>query len=51
MTDKNVWFIACTDAIDLAEQKVADLKEKIDAFCDLSRFLALNNLQPTGDRR
>ena len=35
----------------LAEQKVADLEEQIDAYRDLSRSLALDNLQPTGNRR
>ena len=49
MTDKKTWFVA--DAIGPAEQKVADLKEKIDAFCDLSRFLALDDLQSTRNRR
>ena len=35
----------------LAEQKVADLEEQIDAYRDLSTSLALDNLQPTGNRR
>ncbi len=34
-----------------AEQKVADLKEQIDAYRDLSTSLALNDLQPAGKRR
>jgi hypothetical protein len=35
-----------------AEQKVAELKEQIDAYRDLSTALALNELQqPTGNRR
>ncbi len=32
------------------EQKVADLKEQIDAYRDLLRSLALND-QPAGNRR
>ncbi len=35
----------------LAEQKVADLVEQIDAYRDLSTSLALDDLQPTGNRR
>ena len=35
----------------LAEQKVADLEEQIDTYRDLSTSLALDNLQPTGNRR
>jgi hypothetical protein len=38
-------FIAGTDAIALAEQKVADLKAEIDAHRDLSTSLALD-LEP-----
>jgi NAD(P)-dependent dehydrogenase (short-subunit alcohol dehydrogenase family) len=44
-------FIAGADAIGLAEQKVADLKEQIDAYRDLSTSLALDDLQPAGNRR
>jgi len=36
---------------ELAEQKVADLEEQIDAYRDLSTSLALDNLQPIGNRR
>jgi hypothetical protein len=35
----------------LAEQKVADLEEQIDAYRDQSTSLALDDLQPTGNRR
>jgi hypothetical protein len=51
MTDKKVWFIVGADAIGFAEQKVADLQEQIDAFRDLSTSLALDDPQPTGNRR
>ena len=51
MTDKKAWFIADADSIGLAKQKVADLQVQIDAFRDLSTSLALNDLQPTGNRR
>jgi hypothetical protein len=51
MTDKKVRFITSADAVGLAEQKVADLKEQIDAFRDLSTSLALNDLQSTRNRR
>ena len=51
MTDKKVRFITSADAVSLAEQKVADLKEQIDAFRDLSTSLALNDLQPARNRR
>jgi hypothetical protein len=33
------------------EQKVVDLQEQIDAYRDLSTSLALNDLQPAGNRR
>ncbi len=33
------------------ELKVAELEEQIDAYRDPSTSLALNDLQPTGDRR
>ena len=49
MTDKKVWFITGADAI--AKQKVADLKKQIDAYRDLSASLALDDLQPAGNRR
>ena len=49
MNDKMVWLGA--DAIGLAEQKAADLRAQIDAFRDLSTTLALDDLQPTGNRR
>ena len=48
---KKTWFITGADAIGVAEQKVADLEEQIDTICDLWTSLALNDLQPTGDRR
>ena len=51
MTGRKVWFITSADAVGLAEQKVADLKEQIDAFRDLSTSLALNDLQSTRNRR
>jgi hypothetical protein len=44
-------FQEFADRAGLAEQKVADLEEQIDAFRDLSTSLALDNLQPTGNRR
>ena len=44
-------FIAGADAVGAAEQKVADLREQIDAHRDLSTSLALDDLQPTGNRR
>jgi NAD(P)-dependent dehydrogenase (short-subunit alcohol dehydrogenase family) len=44
-------FVAGADAIGAAEQKVADLREQIDAYRDLSTSLALENPQPTGNRR
>ena len=51
MTVKKVRFITNADAVGLAEQKVADLKEQIDAFRGLSTSLALNGLQSTRNRR
>jgi hypothetical protein len=39
------------DGAGLVEQKVADLKEQIDAYRDQSTSLALDDLQPTGNRR
>ncbi len=44
-------FQEFADRAGLAEQKVADLEEQIDAYRDLSTSLALDNLQPTGNRR
>ena len=38
-------FIAGADAVDLAEQKIANLRKQIDAYRDLSTSLALD-LQP-----
>jgi hypothetical protein len=46
MTDKKVWFIAGADSISLAEQKVTDLHEQINAFRDLSASLALDAWTP-----
>jgi hypothetical protein len=42
-------FVA--DAIAIAEQKVAELQEQIDAYGDLSTSLALNDLPPAANRR
>jgi NAD(P)-dependent dehydrogenase (short-subunit alcohol dehydrogenase family) len=44
-------FLAGADAIGLAEQKVADLQEQIEAHRDLSTSLALDELEPAGSRR
>jgi NAD(P)-dependent dehydrogenase (short-subunit alcohol dehydrogenase family) len=44
-------FLAGADAIGLAEQKVADLREQIEAHRDLSTSLALDELEPAGSRR
>ena len=44
-------FVAGADAIGAVEQKVANLREQIDAYRDLSTSLALDDLQPTGNRR
>jgi hypothetical protein len=46
-TDKEVWFVTGADSIGLAERKVAE----IDAFRVLSASPALDDLQPTGNRR
>jgi hypothetical protein len=46
-TDREVWFVTGADSIGLAEQKVAE----IDAFRVLSASPALDDLQPTGNRR
>src|SRR5947209_9189957 len=44
-------FIAGTDAIATAEQKVADLQAQIDAYRDLSTSLAFEELEPVGSAR
>jgi len=44
-------FIAGADAIGLAEQKVADLQQQINAFRDLSTSLALDEVEAAGNRR
>jgi NAD(P)-dependent dehydrogenase (short-subunit alcohol dehydrogenase family) len=44
-------FIAGADAIAVAEQKIADLREAIDADRDLSTSLALDERQPIGNAR
>src|SRR5438876_7677533 len=44
-------FIAGADAIGLAEQKVADLGQQIDAYRDLSTSLALDEAQAAGNGR
>jgi NAD(P)-dependent dehydrogenase (short-subunit alcohol dehydrogenase family) len=44
-------FLAGADAIGLAEQKVADLREQIEAYRDLSTSLALDELEPDRSRR
>jgi NAD(P)-dependent dehydrogenase (short-subunit alcohol dehydrogenase family) len=44
-------FLAGADAIPLAEQKVADLQQVINAPRDLSTSLALDELRPAGNRR
>jgi hypothetical protein len=44
-------FLAGADAIGLAEQKVADLQEQIEAHRDLSTSLALDEVEPAGSRR
>jgi len=44
-------FIAGADAIGLAEQKVAALKEQIDAYRELSTSLALDEAAPSGSAR
>jgi hypothetical protein len=51
MTERKAWFITGADSISLAKQKVADLKEQVDVYRDLSTSLALNELQLTGNRR
>lgn len=44
-------FIAGADAITVAEEKLAERQQQIDAYRDLSTSLALNDLQSTGNRR
>src|SRR5881396_2085459 len=44
-------FIAGTDAIATAEQKVADLQAQIEAYRDLSTSLAFEELEPVGSAR
>ena len=44
-------FIAGADAIGLAEQKVADLEQQIEAYRDLSTSLSLDGIQLTGSRK
>ena len=44
-------FIAGADAIGLAEQKVADLQQQINAYRDLSTSLALDEVEAAGNRR
>ena len=44
-------FQGFADRAGLAEQKVADLEEQIDAYRDLSTSLALDNPQSTRNRR
>jgi NAD(P)-dependent dehydrogenase (short-subunit alcohol dehydrogenase family) len=44
-------FIAGADAIALAEEKLAERQQQIDAYRDLSTSLALDDPQPAGNRR
>ncbi len=44
-------FVAGADAVAVAEQKAADLKEQIAAYRDLSTSLALDELEPAGSAR
>ena len=44
-------FIAGADAIGLAEQKVADLEQQIEAYRELSTSLALHELELAGNAR
>ena len=44
-------FIAGTDAIAVAEQKVKDLQEQINAYRDLSTSLARDEVKDAEDRR
>ena len=43
-------FIAGADAIAVAEQKVADLQQQINAYRDLSTSLALDEVDTAGNR-
>ena len=44
-------FIAGADAIAVAEQKVQELQEQINAYRDLSTSLARNEVKEAEDRR
>lgn len=44
-------FIAGADALDIAEQKVRELQEQIDAYRELSTKLALDSAETAGDRK
>ena len=44
-------FIAGADAIAIAEQKVADLQQQINAYRDLSTSLAVTEGEAAGDER
>jgi hypothetical protein len=44
-------FIAGAEVIALAEQKIADLQQQINAYRDLSTSLAFDDPQPTRKRR
>ena len=44
-------FIAGADALGIAEQKVRELQEQIDAYRELSTTLALDSVENTGDRK
>ena len=51
MTDRKVWFITGAGSTGRTEHKVAALQAQIDAYRDVSTFLALDELQPAGNRR
>jgi hypothetical protein len=42
-------FMAGADSVGLAEQKVADLREQIDAFRELSTSLAIDEADTTAE--
>ncbi len=44
-------FIAGADALGIAEQKVRELQEQIDAYRELSTTLALDSVETAGDRK
>ena len=44
-------FIAGADALGIAEQKVRELQEQIDAYRELSTALALDSVETAGDRK